>query len=125
MSECHLKQQVHQEGAGLLELPPLPHLFSSPDHTPILYLMHIPSILIPVGFFSALGAPLYICAQSRNLLVPEQAWPIESKWCWVFLGAMRDKTHGPPLMEADVQPGQASWHATDRPATRGQQSGEW
>lgn len=75
-------------------MPPLPHLFSSPDHTPILCLMHIPSILIPVNFFSALRAPLYICAQSRNLLMPEQALPIESKWCWVFLGVMRDKTHG-------------------------------
>lgn len=56
--------------------------------------------------------------------MPDQALTIDSKWCWVLLGAERDKTHWPHLMEAAVGPGQVSWHPADKPAAGGKQRGE-
>lgn len=55
--------------------------------------------------------------------MPDQALTIDSKWCWVLLGAERDKTHWPHLMEAAVGPGQVSWHPADKPAAGGKQRG--
>lgn len=44
-----------------------------------------------------------------------QALTIESKWCWVSLGTVREKTRGPALMKAAAHPGKASLHSRNKP----------